>query len=78
MVHDGWSLAWGTGPDDVGLVVWSPSASAEAAWLALAAGRRDDDALRDRATAALGDRAGAFIAGMSFYVGFIMIGVVRA
>ncbi|MDP6943771.1 MAG: hypothetical protein QF464_06435 [Myxococcota bacterium] len=56
-----WSLAWGTGPDAVGLVVWSPGPEAAETWRALAAARRSDDTLMTRATAALAGRAGAFV-----------------
>lgn len=56
----GWSVAWGTGPDAVGLVIGA-SADAADTWRAIAAERRADDTLIARATEALAGRVGAFV-----------------
>ena len=58
----GWSLAWGTGEDAVGVVLWVPDADdADARWRALATAPKTDGSRIERARAALGQGAGAHV-----------------
>jgi len=55
-----WSLAWGTGSDSVGVVLWVPgSGDADVRWRALATAPRGDGQRLKRAQDALQDQVGA-------------------